>query len=301
MDRNIQKYQAFVTAADEGNITKAAGKLAFSQSSVSKMISDLEDDWQVQLLIRGRGGVQLTKEGQELMPLVRKLLAACDELDAGVQKINGMEYGSISIGVFSSVAEHWMPEIISLFQKDHPGISYELLTGDYGEIEGWLSEGRIDCAFLRLPTEQPFEVTALQEDPYRVILPKGHPLAEKKAIDPEDLTGQPFLLLEHGGRTEVTTFLETYHVQPKIQFTTWDDYAILAMAERGQGIALLPQLILTRIPYEVEIRPLSVPYGRTIGIAHRREKPSAALSHFLQCVLSWNADRDQKGGEQNEE
>ena len=301
MDRNIQKYQAFVAAAEEGNITRAAAKLSFSQSSVSKMIADLEESWQVQLLSRSRSGVQLTKEGRELMPLVRKLLAACEELDAGVQRINGVECGSISIGVFSSVAEHWMPEIISLFQRDHPGISYELLLGDYGELEEWLSQGRVDCAFLPLPAKQTFAATALQEDPYQVILPCGHPLSEKKTIAPEDLEGQPFLLLEHGGKTEVSAFLEKYHVTPDIRFTTWDDYAIMAMAERGQGIALLPSLILQRIPYHVEIRPLSVFCGRTIGIAHRRERPSAALSHFLRCVLAWNEERKDRNPEKKGE
>ena len=104
-------------------------------------------------------------------------------------------------------------------------------------------------------------------DEYKVVLPCGHPLAERERIDIHELDGLPFLLLEHGGKTEVTELLEKSGVHPKIRFTTWEDYAIMAMAERGLGVGILPELILQRIPYRIEIRPLAQPYYRQIGLA----------------------------------
>ncbi|MGI6117310.1 MAG: LysR family transcriptional regulator [Bilifractor sp.] len=286
MDRNIQKYEALVSAAEEGNITKAAQKLSFAQSSVSKMISDLESEWHIHLLTRSRSGVKLTEEGKMLMPYIRRLLAACDQLDEKVGEISGLECGEIRIGVFSSVAEHWIPGIISVFQKDHPGIHYELLTGDYDEIEAWLEEGRIDAGFLRLPTQHPFDTTAIAKDPYMAVLPRDHPLCKKQTIEPEDLNDQPFLALEHGGRTEVSEFLEKYRIHPDIRFSTWDDYSIMAMVEIGQGIALLPGLILQRIPYEIEIRPVAVEFCRTIGIAVKdKNTMSSAMNQFMKYVI----------------
>ena len=79
---------------------------------------------------------------------------------------------------------------------------------------------------------------ALKHDEYKVVLPCGHPLAERERIDIHELDGLPFLLLEHGGKTEVTELLEKSGVHPKIRFTTWEDYAIMAMAERGLGIGI---------------------------------------------------------------
>ena len=75
------------------------------------------------------------------------------------------------------------------------------------------------------------------------------------------------MLLEHGGKTEVSDLLERAHVQPDVRFTTWEDFAIMAMAERGLGVGTLPDLILRRIPYRIEIRPLANPYYRPIGLA----------------------------------
>jgi DNA-binding transcriptional LysR family regulator len=286
MDRNIQKYEAFVTAAEEKNITRAAQKLSFAQSSVSRMIADLESEWNLPLLNRSKAGVTLTQEGQQLLPAIRSLLDACHRLEEQVGEIHGLERGILRIGVFSSVAEHWLPRIISDFQRIHPGIQYELLTGDYEEIEAWLEEGRIEAGLIRLPTQHPFETTELLHDSYQVVLPKGHPLCARERIEPDDLNGQPFLMLEHGGRTDVSEFLEAYGLHPDVRFTTWDDYAIMAMVEIGQGIALLPQLILQRIPYALEIRPLTVPCARTIGLAVQNSRTlSAAMKAFRQFVL----------------
>lgn len=129
------------------------------------------------------------------------------------------------------------------------------------------------------------DALALKHDEYKVVLPCGHPLAERERIDIHELDGLPFLLLEHGGKTEVTELLEKSGVHPKIRFTTWEDYAIMAMAERGLGIGILPELILQRIPYRIEIRPLAQPYYRQIGLAMKdRRRLSPAAQSFVSYL-----------------
>ncbi len=104
-------------------------------------------------------------------------------------------------------------------------------------------------------------------------------------LDPHDLDGQPFMLLEHGGKTEVSELLERHHINPDIRFTTWDDYAILSMVESGLGIGVLPRLILRRIPYQVEIRSFSEPFYREIGFAMKNGSTcSIAVQRFVQYL-----------------
>lgn len=64
-------------------------------------------------------------------------------------------------------------------------------------------------------------------------------------------------------------------MQPDVRFTTWEDFAIMAMTERGLGVWILPDLILRRIPYRIEIRPLAIPYYRPIGLAVTPLAPDA--------------------------
>mgnify|MGYP002535757878 FL=1 len=180
---------------------------------------------------------------------------------------------------------HWLPNIFSAPQRDYPGIGYEMLLGDYDEVERWIGEGRVDCGFLRLPTLPGFDTMLLKQDEYKVVLPVGHPLAVHESVPIEALNGLPFLLLEHGGKTEVSDLLERAHVQPDVRFTTWEDFAIMAMAERGLGVGILPDLILRRIPYRIEIRPLANPYYRPIGLAAKTPSHLApAVRKFIEYL-----------------
>lgn len=285
MDNNLSKYLAFVKTVEKGSFTKAAENLNYAQSSVSKMIGDLEKEWGLTLLERGKNGIRLTSAGEEILPLARKLLKDYGELEEQVNRMNGVQTGMVRIGTFSSVAIHWLPNIFSRFQKDYPGIDYEILLGDYDEVEGWIEEGRVDCGFLRLPTNREFEIISLKKDEYKVVLPLEHPLAQKEKINIQNLDGQPFLLLEHGGKTEVTSLLEKYQVHPQIRFTTWEDFAIMSMVEKGLGIGILPEMILNRIPYEIAIRSLETPYYREIGLAMKSQKRlTPATQKFIQYL-----------------
>ncbi len=285
MENPLLKYLAFVKAVEKGSFTKAAEDLHYAQSSVSKMIADLEAEWGMTLLERSKSGVCLTSAGEQLLPYLRKALCGYDELAGQILRMKGLETGTVRIGTFSSVAINWLPNIFSKLQRDYLGIEYEMLLGDYEEVEHWIEEGRVDCGFLRLPTAYSFDTITLTQDAYKVILPVGHPLAEKESIPLTDLDGQPFLLLEHGGKTEVSDLLNTHHVTPDIRFTTWEDFAIMAMVEKGLGIGILPDLILRRIPYRIEIRPLAEPYYRTIGLAMKnREHLTPAVRKFMEYL-----------------
>ena len=173
MDMNIQKYIAFIKTVEYGSFTKAAEMLNYSQSGISRMINDLEKEWGVSLLERGRSGVRLTSDGLKLLPFAKSMCSEYRKLQTQVEELNGLKSGLIRIGTFSSVATHWLPKIISRFQKDYPNIDYELLLGDYAEIEKWISEGRVDFGFVRLPTLPEFETFLLEEDKLLVVLPAG--------------------------------------------------------------------------------------------------------------------------------
>lgn len=297
MENPLLKYLALVKTVERGSLTKAAEDLHYAQSSISKMIADLETEWGMLLLERRKSGVCLTAAGQEILPFLREALNGYYELEWQIERMRGLETGIVRIGTFSSVAIHWLPNIFSGLQKDYPGIEYEMLLGDYSEVEHWIREGRVDCGFLRLPTTDTFDTIPLERDEYKVVLPVGHPLAQKETVSINDLEGQPFLLLEHGGKTEVSDLLSAARVNPDIRFTTWEDFAIMAMVEKGLGIGILPNLILRRAPYQMEIRSLTVPYYRTIGLAMKnREHLSPAVRKFIEYLplRKTEADKSQK-------
>lgn len=286
MDKNLQKYMAFVKTVELGSFTKAAKLLNYSQSGISRMINDLEKEWHITLLERNKTGVKLTSDGMTLLPYASSVCKEFEKLQMHVDELVGLESGIIRIGTFSSVATHWLPNIIKEFQKDYPGIDYELLLGDYSEIEDWISTGRIDCGFLRLPTNPDFETIELEEDRLFAILPEGHRLASYDKVPITALCDEPFMLLEKvGAKAEVSEIFERNGLVPNVHFTTWDDYAIMSMVESGLGVSIVPELILKKTPYHIVQKELDVPAYRNIALALRDKKSaSLAVKRFLEYL-----------------
>ena len=91
MEGSIQKYLAFVKTVECGSFTRAAGVLNYSQSGISRMIGDLEREWQVTLLERGKSGVRLTSEGTRLLPYAQRVCAEYEELPSAVDGSNRLK------------------------------------------------------------------------------------------------------------------------------------------------------------------------------------------------------------------
>lgn len=285
MDMNIQKYVAFVKTVEYGSFTKAAEVLNYSQSGISRMIHDLEQEWNIALLERSRAGVKLTSDGLKLLPYAKSVCEEYQKLQMQVDELNGMQSGLIRIGVFSSAATHWLPNIIKKFQSDYPNIDYELLLGDYTEIEEWILQGRVDCGFVRLPTRHNLETIFLEQDQLLAILPEDHPLAGCDTFPVTALQNDPFMLLEKEENSDVAEILKRCNISPRIRFTTWDDYAIMSMVESGLGISVLPQLILKRIPYHIVAKELDIPAYRNLGLAMRNKKTvPLAVKRFIEYL-----------------
>ncbi len=249
------------------------------------MIQDLEKEWNLSLLERSRAGVRITSDGLALLPYAKNVCEEYQKLQTQVDEINGLQSGIIRIGTFSSGATHWLPNIIKRFQNDYPNIDYELLLGDYTEIENWILEGRVDCGFLRLPAHPDLETCFLEQDRLLVVLPEDHAFADCERFPVKALADYPFMLLEKGAKPEISEIFERCSVSPRIQFTTWDDYAIMSMVESGLGISILPQLILRRVPYKIITRELDVPAFRNIGLALRSKKNcSFAMKRFMEYM-----------------
>lgn len=283
--KEAQNYEAFCLVADEGSFTKAAGRMGYSQSAVSRMVAELEQECGMALFERSRAGVQITAAGTALLPAARAVVSAHRDFASRADELRGLSSGLIRIGTFSSVATHWLPEIIAAFQADYPGIDYELLLGDYVEIEEALATGRIDCAFSRLPVRGPFNATPLAHDELLAILPEGHPLAKQTSVSAEQLAREPYIRLARGENDEAAEVFATLPNPPAAHFTTWDDYAVMSMVESGLGVSILPSLIMKRAPYRVVERPIEPRAYRTIGFLTRKAvAPTLAVERFREYL-----------------
>lgn len=159
MDMNIQKYMAFVKTVEYGSFTKAAKILNYSQSGISRMINDLEKEWKVVLLERGKAGVKLTSDGMKLLPYARNVCMEYEKLQMEVDGLNGLQSRIIRIGTFSSVATHWLPNIIKEFQKAYPALIMNFFLEIIRKLKNGFQRGvwiTASCDYQPALTLKPF-------------------------------------------------------------------------------------------------------------------------------------------------
>lgn len=279
------KYAAFAAAVETGSLTRAAAQLGYTQSGVSHLIRALEDELGLPLLLRTRGGVTLTPEGRELLPHIRQLLSAERDMLHLCESLRGLSAGTVCVGTFSSVAIAWMPELTRRFALLHPGVRIDILNGTYSVVEEALLCDRVDCAFVAMPSREEFAVTPLLRDRLMALLPVDSPLAGRREVTARQLAALPYIVPAEGTEYDAGRFFARAGQTPQVRFNAGDDYAAVALARKGLGFTVLPELLLQ----DLALNGLcAVPLSgaeREIALAVSRARcPSPALSTFLQFV-----------------
>ena len=293
---SVNKYQMFLKTVECGSFSKAAAEMSFTQSAVSHAVQALENELNVTLLSRNRGGVVLTADGRALLPRIEKLCAAHHELMQSAAELNGMDAGFVRVATFSSVSAQWLPSILKSFGERYPNIEFEVVTGDYyGQSEDWILQGKVDCGFLRLPSVKHLQTYALYRDELQVILPCGHPLANSDPFPAASLSTEPFIFLEEGQDYEISAALDKMGIRPNVKYTAREDRTMLAMVSKGLGISLLPELMVRHSPYPVVACRAPERFYRNIGIAVKDKKAlSAATRRFVDYVRGWVAENGEE-------
>ncbi|NLU24445.1 MAG: LysR family transcriptional regulator [Clostridiales bacterium] len=285
---SIIRYQAFIKTVECGSFTKAALQLGYTQSGISHMINALEEEVGIPLLTRDRGGLHLTADGERLLPYFSQICNLQHQMEETVKDLKGLDTGLVRIGSFTSVSVQWIPALLKSFGEIYPNIEFEILHGDYDEIESWIASGRVDCGFLRLPAKRPLDTYPIYKDQWMVILPPGHPLESIDPIPKGELTKWPFIQMDEGTDYEIEAVFDALRIRPRIQYTTKEDQTILAMVSNGLGISMMPELMLHNTPYPVVRRKLEYTFERNIGIAVKNKKTlSVSTRRFLEHVCQW--------------
>ena len=285
---SISKYETLAKVCELGSLTKAAEALEITQSAVSHTINSLEEQFGFAILTRSRAGVKLTDNGQRIMPSVRGMLNYYEQLDQTVSAIRGLDFGTVRIGAFTSVAVHWLPGVIKEFQRDYPNVDIKLLNGDYHDVEKWLTEGSVDLGFVNLPTKLNCECIALMEDRLLAILPPDHKFASYPKFPLVECETEAFITLLETSNHDANKALSAAGIKPNIKFSTKDDYAIIAMVEQGLGISIMPELLLRGRHDNVAVKELVPPSKRTIGLAiGETSSQSPATRKFADYIIKW--------------
>ena len=282
----MNRYIALQKIIELGGFTKAADALGYTQSSISQMIASLENELGIKLLTRSRHGVKLTIEGAELFPFIERSIYQYRSMQVKANEIKGIETGIIRVGIISSVTCHWMPQLINGFKEEYPNVQFLFHQGDYTLIPEWIASGQIDFGFVNPLAGTNLKTKTVKSGEMLAVLPKNHPLAKKKSIQLQDIAAEPYILLEEGHYSEPMAAFEAAGIQPNIQYTIHDDYAIMMMVEAGLGVSILAELILRRTNYDIVCLPIDPPITRTLAVGYKdKDSLPIASKYFIDYLM----------------
>ena len=288
---DIEKVNArvFLTVAETGSFRKAADRLGYTQAGISYIVSTMEEAMGLVLFLRERGGVRLSPEGQELLPLMKQWEAWERQLRQTVDEVRGLEKGSLRIQIFDSISIHWIPGIIKKFQDDFPGVSIELISAENGDAARQLiANGEVDCGFLIASEEADLDILPLHEDPLLACVGIEHPLAQAEVFPLARLADYPYISMKYDDHTGIRSIFRKNGVKADTAFYLDNDFAALAMVAKGLGFGIFPELLLKDVPYELHAMPFDRPLSRTICIATRSlETCSRACRKFMEYTQEW--------------
>jgi DNA-binding transcriptional LysR family regulator len=231
----------FVAVAETLSFRRAAETLHISQPPLSRAIGQMEGRLGTRLFERNTQSVALTPAGQRLLPLARRILRLMAEAQDVVTAAHLPD--RLRIGVTSAVDSQWLQKVARAMEAERV---QPVLTSDTSpRLVRLLSRGRLDAAFIALPTLTPgLEVDMLEKQPLIAALPAGHRLARRRTIALGDLAADALFWFRRARQPafhdHCRVVFERHGYAPARLEEPEDHHVLLAAVASGAGVALLP-------------------------------------------------------------
>ena len=283
---------AFLTVVETGSFKRAADVLGYTQAGISYIINSLEDELGLKLFYREHGGVKLTSDGENLLPLIRQIDIAERNLKDRVSDLKGLNAGKVRISTFNAVSIHWLPGIVRTFKEKYPAIELEIISREDNEVNEQLIFSReVDCGFLPEVPSAEIEFFDLLRDSYMVAVAECHPSAANATYPVTRIYEDPYIMLSFD-RSDFYDKIFPGGKRPKPAFIADNEVAALSMVSEDLGVGIFSQLLAGDAQYPVRFIPLDPPITRTVGIGVRSMKTcTTATRQFVQHVKDWVAAR----------
>ena len=283
----VRHFAALEAVAREASFGRAATSLGYTQSAISQQIQTLEPG--------GPRAVSLTEAGQLLLRHAEAIVARLHAAQADMAALASGEGGRLRVGTFQSVGARVLPAVMRRFTAAWPHVTVELTESSSDEeLLRFVERGELDLAFAMPPLlEGPFEALELLADPYVLLVPAEHDLAQATRASLADV-GDLTLI---GNRACRSTALAEGELAQRgvgldVAFRSDDNGTVQGLVGAGFGIALVP--LLATDPKDERIRVLEldpeIPPRRIALVWHRdRHRPPAARA-FVDVAVEVCAD-----------
>lgn len=291
MEIRVLRY--FLTVVREEGINRAAEVLHITQPTLSRQLSQLEEEVGVKLFHRGARKITLTNEGILLRRRAEEILALVDRTERELAERDELVEGRIVIGGGELAAMQVLPEIIEEFHEKYPLVTFDILTGNADMVKEQMEKGLIDIGVLLEPIDiEKFDFIRLREKERWVVLMRpDDSLAQKETVSAKDLENMPLILPRRTNvQNELSNWFGDFFQEQQVLFTSNLTTNSTLMVQRGLAYSLV---IEGSIPYwdkeKIAYRPLCPELTANSVLAWKKQQPfSLAATKFIEymkCLL----------------
>lgn len=287
---NVGYLAVFRAVMKTGSVAEAARILGISQPAVTKTLRLVAHQMGVPLFVTIRGRLHLTPEAELLFPQVERLLGEVASVEHLAEEIAEGYAGRVTLATVSTLAAALVPQALERFRRSRPKVRVQISALPISPVVEMVTNNQVDLGLVHHPLGEPdLESIDLCEAAVICALPRGHPLAEKQAITPADLIGQP--LISYSDQTSIGSLLRDsfrLHNAPcRISVIANHSHFACTLIRNGGGIGLIepfplvagafPDLVARPFLPEIILRPRVILLG---------SRPVSHLTrHFIDEVL----------------
>lgn len=259
---DLRVLRAFVEVVRCGSFTEASKTVFATQSTVSKMVKQLEDEVGITLIDRSGQRVRPTEPGLILFQRALDMLAIRDDFLAQIGEIKGLRYGSLRIGVPTIGGDMLFAPVIAEYRKRFPDIDIQLIEHGSSRLYELLQAGELDVAGILLPVTSDLDYRKIRLEPVVVLLPKTSAFLQRKSISLEELKNYSFLFFQEGFglNTMILEACRQHGFVPNIALQSAQTRFIAKLVEANLGVAFMPRMVaFSDCPENVTILELTNP------------------------------------------
>ena len=241
----LRHLRYFVSVAEHGSVSRAARHIHVSQPALSRQIQDLEAELGIRLFDRVGRRIELTAEGEDLVRRSRDVLAQAESVRERARALAGGFVGVLRVGATAQSTQSILAGFLSRYRRLRPGIEVQLVEEGGVKLLDLVEQGAVHLAIsavlggARLKSRRLFPIRVLA-----VVAPR-HRWKRRRTIEVVELANEPLLLLrrDFGTRRLFDAACGIAQVRPRIVLESSDPHSLVALAEAGHGVAVVPSTV----------------------------------------------------------
>lgn len=285
----LRQLTTFIAVAEYKKMSEAAKMLYISQPTVSQIISELEQEYHVELFERHPRELKITAAGRLLLTRAQEIVAIHEDLEQAMKNVNSLR--PLRIGATLTIGNTIMSSIIEKLNTEFPDIDVSVFVDSTKKIEHRLIHNELDIALVEgIISREEILTEPVIEDHLELICGNDHPFASRDCVSIDELRNRQFIMREKGSGTRALfeNLMLKHHIPYQTKWECNSGTAILDAVRHNLGLGVLSYRCIKDFSDQKYLHALSIKetqMKRFFFICYNHNHPlTSQMNDFMELV-----------------